>query len=170
LREQELGGSRAKSAFEVGKPMKRHGRSQLRVPVVWVLLAAIMVFCALGLVVALGGCGSVADVGSGASRAGVEPVRGAYGYGSGYGADAETREKRVEALARSNEKPAKKSAQFLKQLKQVPDEEGEAVVEVSVEEREGLDAESKTKLVLQEQRIAPSEGVGGPAMAENYGD
>ncbi len=150
--------------------MKTHGGSQLRVPVVWVLLVAIAAFCALGLVVALGGCGSVADVGSGASRAGVEPVRGAYGYGSGYGADAETREKRVEALARTNEKPAKKSAQFLKQLKQVPDEEGEAAAEVSVEERQGLDAESKAKLVLQEQRGAPLEASEGPAMAEDYGD
>lgn len=147
--------------------MTEHKRSELRIPIVCALLAVGVVCLVLALLVGLGGCGSVADVGAGASRAGVEPVRGTYGYSSTYGEDAETREKRVEALARSNEKPGKKSAQVLKQVKQLPDEEGEAVPELTVEARDGLDAEAKAKLIAQEEQIAPS-GPEGLAATEDY--
>jgi len=96
-------------------------------------------------------------------------VRGTYGYGSSSAEDSETREKRVEALARSNEKPGKKSARAAEQLKQLPDEEGESVPEVTVEPRDGLDADAKARLVVQEQQMPP-RGSESLAAAEDYGD
>jgi hypothetical protein len=146
-----------------------HSRSQSRVPTVWVPMGSAVVCLAVLSILAVGGCGSVADVGSGASRAGVEPVRGTYGYGSSYSENNEARQKRVEALARSNEKPGKKSARAAEQLKQLPDEEGQSVAEVTLEPRAGLGADAKARLIVQERQIAPTAAQ-GVAAAGDYGD
>lgn len=135
--------------------MARQVQGRWRVPSSRTLVCSLVGGAGLLLLAALVGCGSVADVGSGASRAGVEPVRGAYGYsGSGSAADLEAAEKRAESIARSNEKPGKKTAGLLKEMKQHPDEEAEVAAETEPEPRAGLEDEAKTKLLAQERGTA----------------
>lgn len=148
--------------------MARQVRGKWRAPLSGALVCGLVGGAGLLLLAALVGCGSVADVGAGASRAGVEPVRGAYGY-SGSAADLEAAEKRVESIARSNEKPAKKTAGLLKEMKQQPDEAAEVAAETEPEPRVALEDEAKTKLLAQERGTA-GQTAGEFASVEDFED
>jgi len=105
----------------------------------------------------LAGCGSVGDVGYGASRAGVEPVRGTYGT-SPYATNQTTQQQtqRVETLARANEKTEKKSAALLNKIKAAPDASGPEVAEVEVPTQPTLDPQMKALIVRQDTPAAAS--------------
>jgi hypothetical protein len=121
-------------------------------------VAGVLVFASmLGLLLA--GCGSVGDVGYGASRAGVEPVRGTYGSGSSpYAANQTTQERtqRVETLARANEKSEKKTATLLNKTKAEPDATGPAVADVEVPTQPTLDPQVKALIARQETSLPAS--------------
>ncbi|MBM3472148.1 MAG: hypothetical protein FJX75_02600 [Armatimonadetes bacterium] len=104
----------------------------------------------------LAGCGSVGDVGYGASRAGVEPVRGTYGSGtSPYAASMSTQQQtqRVETLAKANEKTEKKTATVLNKIKAEPDASGPDVADVEVPTQPTLDPQMKALIARQETAL-----------------
>ena len=115
-----------------------------------VLVFASVVGLLAGLLVA--GCGSVGDVGYGASRAGVEPVRGTYGSGTSpyTTVDGKQQSERMATLAKANQKTEKKTAVLLNKAKTVPDGDGPAVADVEVPTQPTLDAQMKALVARQE--------------------
>jgi hypothetical protein len=113
----------------------------------------------VGLLVGLllSGCGSVGDVGYGASRAGVEPVRGVYGSGSSAypSADAGKQQERAKSLAKANQKAEKKTAALLNKAKALPDGSGPEAPKVEIADQPTLEPSVKS-LVAQQERTQPA--------------
>ncbi len=114
-----------------------------------------------GLLVAVGGCGSVGDIGMGASRSGVQPVRGTYGT-SGYGSmsDADL-QRRFAQLTKANEKTAKKDGAILKVLKALPDVPSDTVA--TPEKRVQAEVTTDVKTVLIQ-----ADRAGGQSTVSNF--
>jgi hypothetical protein len=119
------------------------------------LIGSLVAGLVLGLL--LSGCGSVGDVGYGASRAGVEPVRGAYGSGSSSYAsmDATKQQERVKTLAKANERTEKKTAALLNKAKALPDDPGPAAPKVELADQPTLEPSVKS-VVAQQERAQPA--------------
>jgi len=146
--------SPARNVRAEAKPM-RHER---------VVAAMALAGLALGLLVA--GCGSVGEVGYGASRAGVEPVRGAYGNSPYAPLDARKQSERVNSLAKANERTGKQTAALANKAKALPDADGPAVAPVETPTQPTLEPQIKALVVQQETR-PPSAS---DRMAADYGD
>ena len=114
---------------------------------------ALIGFVVAAFVVALlcTGCGSVGDVGYGASRGGVDPVRGTYGYGdSEYSpAVAQKQADQVERLAKANLRSDKKGAAIANKVKALADEDSATAPDVEGVEQPTLEPSVKA-LVAQE--------------------
>jgi len=124
--------------------------------VVAVLLGALL---ALGLgALPMGGCGKIGDVGYGASRAGVEPVRSTTGFSSsGYAAvDGRKQAERVNAVAKANQQSGQKTAALLNKMKLLDDATGTAVATGATPEQPTLDAQAKGVLMGLETRPSAS--------------
>ncbi len=126
---------------------------------------------ALAASVVLPGCGSVADVGTGASQGSVQPVSGAYGTTGYYSAaQAADQDKKVATIARDNEAPqSKATVATTKVEKQQADATAEAVPDAQPEVVPELDPALKTTIIAQDQSVitpttptTPSYGMGSP--------
>jgi hypothetical protein len=118
------------------------------------LLSGALAALAVGALSLLGaGCGSVGDIGTGASRAGVQPVRGAYGAG-GLTRSQDEVDRRVEQVAKGNRKP-KKDASAVKALKEMPEGASDAVADAAAGARAELTDDIKIA-VFKRQGRAPS--------------
>lgn len=126
----------------------------------------------LGLTVSLwGGCGSVGEVGYGASRAGVEPVGRSSGYTTTpYGMlNPSQQAERVRTLAGPNQRTHKIST-LLKKAKGLPDEEGVEVGQVDVPVQPTLDAQIKLLVAQHEQQPPATERVALGPDADAFGE
>ncbi len=114
---------------------------------------------AVGALIAalVAGCGSVGEVGSGASRAGVEPVRSTSGFGASPYAtmDAKQQSERVKTVAKANQQAEKRTAALLNKTKALPDAAGPEVAEAQAEQPT-LDAQTKAVVVGLEARSSSS--------------
>jgi len=121
------------------------------------LSVAIWTLAVLLAVLALGGCGGVGEVGYGASRAGVEPVRGAYGYDSSLStANAEQQAEQAKSLAKTNQKSGKKVAALVQKIKALPDASSAAVPDVEVQTQPTLEPAAKSVLLQRETAPPPT--------------
>jgi hypothetical protein len=130
----------------------------------WLALT-VAVTMAFALWVSLSGCGNVADVGVGASQGSVQPVSGAYGYGSSSATSAQLQDQaqKVQAVARENAKPdSKAAAATLKAVKTQPDATGETVSDATAEVTPPLEPQLMSAIVSQEQGAAPAVTGGNP--------
>ncbi|MGQ9730220.1 MAG: hypothetical protein ACUVX8_03020 [Candidatus Zipacnadales bacterium] len=107
--------------------------------------------------VMVSGCGSVGEVGSGASRSGVEPVRGVYSYNSSYStASSQEQQQRIEKLAMLNRKASKKTNLYLKREKQLSDVMTSLEPAQDAPEKTALEVSIKAALIDQEQVLMPT--------------
>ena len=121
----------------------------------------------LGMVlVVFAGCGSVGDIGMGASRSGVQPVRGTYGT-SGYSGLSGDQEQRLERIAKANRKGKQESA-ALKKLKALPDGASDTVATATVAERPAP-AEGVKIAVIGSDRTPSSSSTRSAASSGAYG-
>ena len=130
--------------------------------VVAVMALALLSGLALGLLIA--GCGGVGEVGYGASRAGVEPVRGAYGNSPYAPLDARKQSERVNSLAKANQRTGKQTTALVNKAETLPDAEGPAVAATEIPTQPTLDPQMKALVARQEAR-PPS---GSDRMAADY--
>jgi hypothetical protein len=97
-------------------------------------------------------------VGSGASRAGVEPVRSTSGFSTSPYAtmDAKQQSERVKTVAKANQQAEKKTVALLNKTKTLPDAAGPQVAQVEASEQPTLDAQMKAVVVGLETKPAAS--------------
>jgi hypothetical protein len=106
----------------------------------------------------LAGCGSVGEVGYGASRAGVDPVRSTTGFSSSpYAAvGSKQQAERMKSVAKANQQTQKQTA-LLNKVEALEDVAGEAVAQAPTEEQATLDPQLKAVVVGLETKVAASQ-------------
>jgi hypothetical protein len=128
-------------------------------------LSGVLLVVLVGLaLVAFSGCGSVSNVGTGASLGSVTPVSGAYGYSGGGLTDTQLRqqEQKVDSVARSNQVPDNKSATALnRQLKAQPNAASEMAPKAPAQTDPTLEPALKAVVITQEQGLAQATPASG---------